>query len=235
MLLMFLFSDSLIIPIICISTIILIGIFSYYFSSKQKVIRILSKLPMQRIGSLKTNEFSKITGKALHIKKPLIAPFSKRKCIFYCIKIEQKKKSGKHSTWRTLIKEEKVQEFFIEKGGDYVVVKPSQNPKNYLSYLVIDSKTSSGTFNDASLKFEKLLEHYNIKSTGFLGLNKQLRYAEAIIEIGEEITVAGIVKWKTLHEKIEGFNYSKIAELESSAQQKIIITDLPNIKSQRRI
>jgi len=231
---MFLFSESLIIPIIFVSVIILIGVFSYYFSSKQKVIRALSNLPMKRIGSLKTNEFSKITGKALHIKAPLIAPYSKRKCVFYCITIEQKKKSGKHSKWKTLVKEEKVQEFFIEKDGDYVMVKPSQNPRNYLSYLVIDSKTSSGTFNDASLKFDKLLEHYNIKSTGFLGLNKQLRYVEGLIEIGEEITVAGIVKWKTLTEKIEGFNYSKIVELESSDQQKLVITDVPNIPSKKR-
>jgi hypothetical protein len=190
---------------------------------------------MRRIGSLKTNEFSKITGKALHVKEPLIAPYSKRKCVFYSIKIEQKKKTGKSATWRTLINEEKVQEFFLEKGGDNVIVKPSQNPKNYLSYLVVDNKTSSGTFNDASIKFEKLLEYYNINSKGFFGFNKQLRYKEGIIEVGEEITVAGIVKWKNLKEKIEGYNYSKIAELESSVNQKLIITDLPNIKSKKRI
>lgn len=193
---MFLFSDSFLLPILFISIVVLMIILSYYFSSKQKVIRRLSKLPMKRIGSLQTNEFSKISGKALQIKAPLIAPYSKRKCIFYTIKIEQKKKNGKSSTWRTLVKEEKVQDFFIEKGGDFVTVKPTQNPKNYTSHLVVDERTSSGTFNDSSLKFEKLLNQYNIKSTGVFGLNKQLRCKEGIIEVGEQITVAGIAKWK---------------------------------------
>ncbi len=232
---MFLFSESFIIPILFISITLLAVTVAYYYNTKQKVIRTLSRLQKKRIGSLKSNEFSRITGKALHVKDPLIAPYSKRKCVFYSIKIEQKKNNGKNSAWRTLLKEEEVQDFVIEKGGDFVIVKPIKNPKNYISYLVIDERISSGNFNDSSLKFEKLLNHYNINSKGFLGFNKQLRYTEGVIEIGEEITVAGIAKWKSLKEKIEGYNYSKIAELESSDKQKLIITNLTNIKSKKRI
>ena len=101
--------------------------------------------------------------------------------------------------------------------------------------MVVDSETSSGTFNEATLKFENLQKQYNLKSQGFLGFNKQLRYSEGIIEIGEQITVAGFVKRKTLDVSIEGYNYSRIVELESTDQQKLIITDLPNIKSKRGI
>ena len=227
-------NSSLIIPIIIFSVIALIVILNYFFNTKQKIIRQLSKLPRKQIGSLKTNEFSRVTGKALHVKEPLIAPFSKRKCIFYTIKIEQKKKNGKSSYWDTLVNEEKIQEFFLEKNSDFLIVKPTQNPKNYMSYLVVDKEISSGTFNDPTPKFEALLNHYNIKSEGFLGFNKQLRYSEGIIEIGEQITVAGIAKWKSLKEPIEGYSYSKIAALEASDNQKLIITDLPNIKSKER-
>ena len=228
-------NSQIIIPVIFISIVIIAGVLSYYFSTKQKVIRLLSKLPEQRIGSLKSNEFAKISGKAKSITNQLIAPYSKRKCVFYTIKIEQKKKSGKNSKWKTIVKEEKVQDFLIEVNGDYILVKPNQDPKNYLSYLVVDSKTSSGAFNDASLKFESLLKQYNINSQGFLGFNKQLRYTEGIIEIGEKITVAGTVKYQNLHQQIEGYSYSKITALESTNEQKLIITDLPNIKSKKRI
>jgi hypothetical protein len=151
------------------------------------------------------------------------------------MKIEQKKKRGKSSHWKTLVNETKIQNFFLEKNGDYVMVQPIQDPKNYMSYLVIDNKINSGTLNDASPKFEALLNHYDIKSEGYFGFNKTLRYSEGIIEIGEEITVAGIAKWKTLNEKIEGYSYSKIAALESTDAQKLIITDLPNLKSKQRI
>ena len=233
---MFLLSNdnSYLVPIIFISIAAIIGVLSYFFSTKQKIIRILSKLPIKQIGSLRNNELTRFSGNALHVKEPLIAPFSKRKCVFYVMKIEQKKSNGKSSSWRTIVNEEKIQEFFLEKNGDFAIVRPSQNPKNYVSHLVIDKKVNSGSFNDPSPKFKELLNHYNIESEGFFGFNKSLRYSEGVIEIGEQITVAGVAKWKRLKEPIEGYSYSKIAELESSDKQKLIITDLPNIKSKKR-
>ena len=60
-----------------------------------------------------------------------------------------------------------------------------------------------------------------------MGFNKTLRYEEGIIEIGEYIIVAGTAKWKTLHTPIPEYPYSKIAELESTAEQQLLITDLP--------
>lgn len=231
---LFLYKADSTIFFVFLSVMLLVVLLSYYFSKKQKIIRILSKLPSKQIGNLKMNEFSKITGKALHVKEPLIAPLSKRKCVFYSIKIEQYTKSGKNGRWRTLINEEKVQEFFLDKSGDFVIVRPSQNPKNYLSYLVVDKKTNSGSFNNPTPEFQNLLQTYGIDSKSFFGFNKKLRYKEGVIEIGERITVAGIAKWKTLKEPIEGYGYSKIAELESSIHQKLIITDLPNTKSKQR-
>lgn len=234
---MFLFSNdnSYIVPLMFIAIVAVIVLLGYYFSTKQKIIRTLSKLPIKQIGSLRNNELTRFTGKALHVKEPLIAPFSKRKCVFYVIKIEQKKSNGKSSSWRTIVNEENIQEFILEKNGDFAIVKPIQNPKNYVSHLVIDKKVNSGSFNDPSPKFKELLNHYNIESEGFFGFNNSLRYSEGIIEIGEQITVAGIAKWKSLKEPIEGYSYSKIAELESSDKQKLIITDLPNIKYKKRI
>ena len=224
-------SDSTTLIFIFILIGLIIIFLAYYFNTKQKIIRTLSKLPIKQIGSLKNNELTRFSGKALHVKEPLIAPFSKRKCVFYIMKIEQKKSNGKSSYWRTIVNEEKIQEFFLEKNGDFAIVRPKQVPKNYMSYLVIDKKTNSGTFNDPAPKFKALLNHYNINNEGFFGFNKKLRYSEGIIEIGEQITVAGIAKWKSLKEPIEGYSYSKIAELEGTIKQKLIITDLPNIKS----
>ena len=204
-----------------------IAFISYYFSAKQVVLRKLSKIPYKSIGGLKTNELTKVTGKALHVKSPLIAPLSGRKCVFYSINIEKRVSSGKSSHWKTVIKEEKTQEFFINNNGDFVIVRPTQSPKNYLSYLVKDKKAASGTFNDPTPEFESLLKEYNIDPVNFLGFNKRLRYSEGVIEIGEKITVAGIAKWKTLSEPIPEYPYSKIAELVSADKEKIIITDLP--------
>jgi hypothetical protein len=93
----------------------------------------------------------------------------------------------------------------VEKKGDFVMVRPTQHPKNDLHYLVFGKKTLSRTFKEPSAEFMALLEHYNIKSDGFFGLNKSLRYSEGIIEVGEQIRVAGIAHWKTLKEPRRGF------------------------------
>lgn len=225
----------IIVPISFFLVFIILVIIINYFSAKQKIIRVLSKLPKQNVGSLKPNRFSKISGKVAPIKTPLIAPYSKRKCVFYTLKIEQRKRTGKQKRWRTIHKEEAVQDFLVATKGDYVLIQPNQNPKDYLSYLVVDRKTSLGTFDEPSIKFNHLLKQYNINSANFFGFNKQLRFHEGIIEIDESVTVAGIVKRNTLTTPIEGYNYSKIISLVSTEKQKLIITDLPNIKSTRKM
>lgn len=227
-------NKTVLLPIAILLFVVLFVSIIYFFSTKQQIIRILSKLPIKRISSLRNNEFSRVTGKAITIKEPLIAPLSRRKCVFYQIKIEQETGDDDNSSWKTLIDEERFQEFYIDQNGDYLMVKLTQNPKNFTVYLVVDKETKSGTFKDASPKFEALLNQYDLKSTGFFGLNKQLRYKEAIIEIGENITVAGTVRQLPLETPIEGYSYSKITALQSTDKQKLIITDLPNIKSRKR-
>lgn len=219
---------------IIISVIVIIVVLSNYFSDKNVIKRSLSKIPLRSATNLRTNELSKIHGKALHVKGPLIAPYSLRKCVFYQIKIQQKVKSGKSSRWKTLVEEEFMQEFFLENNGEMIIVKPIAKPKNYKCYLVKDSTQRSGSFNDASPKFKALLDAYNIDSTNWLGFNKTLKYEEGVIEIGEHITVAGIVKWKSLKEPIPEYPYSKIAALESVENQQLIITDIQEIVSNNK-
>ena len=157
-----------------------------------------------------------------------MAPLSKRKCVAYIFEVKQRVSTGKSSHWKTLVKKEDIQDFFIEQNGELIMVKPSNETSNYYSYLVEDKNIKSGSFNDPSPEFKKVLDDFGIKSETWLGFNKTLKYTERIIEIGETITVGGIAKWKILKDPIAGYNFSKIAALESSNQQKLIITDHPD-------
>ncbi|WP_456442143.1 hypothetical protein [Psychroserpens sp.] len=224
-------------PIVVILFFCGIGIIifcTYYFSRKNVIIRTLAKIPHKPASSLKTNELYKVSGKALHVKDPLIAPYTNRKCVFYQIIIEQRVSSGKSSHWKTLIKEERFQDFFIQTKNDFVIIKPQEHPKNYICHLVKDKDQSSGAFNDPTPRLGRILESYNINPETFLGFNKKIRYKEGVIEIGETVTVAGIAKWKTLSEPLPEYPYSKIATLESGEKQKIIITDLPEVRQKEQ-
>ena len=226
--------EAAIIPILIITLIIVIGVLSYYFNKKQKILRSLNKLKAKSILQFRTNEPTKITGKVLHVHEPFVAPFSKRKCVAFEFKIQQKKQRGKNSYWKTLINETNIQDFFVEQKGEVAMITPKTNPLNFNIYLVEDKRISSGFLSDPSPEFENLLQAYNIESTNLLGLNKTLRYTERILEVGETVTVGGIAKWKAIDTTIEGYNYSKIATLESIDTQKIIITDLPEAISRKK-
>ncbi len=213
--------------IICLAVFSIAGFLIFYFNKKQSIKRKLKSLEYKSFSSLRQNEFVKIRGKTLESLTPLVAPLSKRKCVYYIFKIQQRKSSGKNNYWDTIVNDEKIQDFFIEKNGDTVLIQPKQNPKNYKSYLVTDSNNKSSFFDKITPELEALLSRYSIENKNFFGMSKRFRYSEAIIEIGEEITVAGIVKWKSLNKPIEGYSYSKILSLASAAKEKIIITDLP--------
>lgn len=214
----------IILGLLSIGTIVLLV---HHFSPKAIILRKLKKLPHQRVGSLRTNSYSKIEGNALNIEIPLIAPLSKRKCVFYKIRIEKKVNRGKNSRWETILDQQQIQDFFIDQNGERVIIFPTKKPKNYFDYLVTDKTTSSGTFNDPTPEFLELLNSYNIKSEGFFGFNKQLRYEEAIIEVGERVTVAGHIKWVELEQPITNYNYSSIASITAKGKDKILITDSP--------
>lgn len=202
-----------------------------FFSDKKKMKRLLKKVPEKSISGLKQNEFTKITGKALPVEDSFIAPLTNRKCVFYIFKIQKQKTSGKNNYWKTIVNEEKIQDFLIENGGDIAMIVPTENPKNYKSYLVEDKKISSTSrvFSESSEELDALLNKYNIKKDGFLGFKKSLRCFEAIIEVGEKTTVAGVVKMKSLNKPIRGYSYSKITSLESSPKHKLIITDWKSV------
>lgn len=218
-------SPFIVVIVICL--FVLLAFLIYYYSPKTIILRRLKNLPSQRVGSLRTKTYSKIEGKALNIEDPLIAPLSKRKCVFYKMQIQKKVSSGKNSRWKTIISEEHIQDFFIEQTGERVIVLPTKTPKNYYDYLITDKKASSGLFKELTPEFAELLKSYSIKTDNLFGFNKQLRYKEAIVEVGERITVAGYVNWMKLDNLVKDYNYSSIASVTAKGKDKILITDSP--------
>lgn len=185
------------------------------------------------INRFKVGEPSRVSGKVLHVHEPFTAPLSKRKCVAYLVTIEQKKSTGKSSYWDVLLKEERVQDFFVEKHGEVVMVRPSKAANNYEIVLEADFKRNTNWLNHPSPEFEALLNNYNIKSTSFMGFTKNLRYKERILEVGEEVTVGGIARWKSVSEPIENYSYGSIAALEGGNESKILITDIKLPKKRR--
>lgn len=215
---------DIIIPILFITAIVMMIVFGYFFSDKQRILRELKKSRRKTISQVRENEYAKVIGKAKHVDEPLIAPISGRPCVYYKVHVERK---GDKS-WHTVVKETKSQDFFLESNTELAIVKANfEVEKNKRVYLEEDHKRNSGFMNDASHKLNEYLAQHNKSSTGFFGFNKTLRYKEGIIALNETVAVKGIAKWKALNEPVDGYSYSRILTFEGSAEQKLLITDVP--------
>ena len=210
-----------------IGLMISILVFSVFFSEKRKLIRFLNKLPEKRIGSLKINELVKVTGEVLATEAPFIAPLSKNNCVYYSFKIEEQRKRGKNSYWKTIVKEEKIQDFFIEERGGLLMVLAGERAISVRRYIVLDAKKvlSSKILNSTSDDLEMILKAYNIDDK-YINPRKKIRCSEEIIAINQRITVVGNTVWKTLKKPIQNYSYSKIMSLKSTEKQRLIITDV---------
>lgn len=216
--------EDIIIPILFIAAIVMMIVFGYFFSDKQRILRELKKSRRKQINQVRENEYAKVIGKAKYVDEPLIAPLSGRKCVYYKVHVERK---GDKS-WHTVVKETKAQDFFLETNTELAIVKANfEVDKNKRVYLEEDHKRNSGFLNDANHKLNDYLAKHNKSSTGFLGFNKTLRYKEGIIALNETIAVKGIAKWKALNEPVEGYSYSRILTFEGDPKQKLLISDTP--------
>ena len=92
--------------------------------------------------------------------------------------------------------------------------------------LLKDVSTTSGTWNDAPQFLEDYLFKHAKKSTGFLSINKTLRYSEGIIETNEELAVSGICTLKPSVYQLDNFS-SQDVFLSGDGTRKLLITDNP--------
>jgi len=204
--------------------VITAGIVTFYFSSKNRILRELKKSRKKSLNSIKKNEYAKVIGISKPIKAPLTAPLSDRICVYYHVTIEVKRDKN----WRKIIDHTESQDFFIVTNTEMAMVKTSDlNPSFKHIHLVNDFNKTTGFRNDAPEKLEAYLKAHNKKSTSVFGFNKQMRYREGVIELDEPIAVKGMAEWQKLNTPMEGYSYSKIITLTGTKKQKLLVTDEP--------
>lgn len=210
--------------IIVVLIIISIFLISYFFSKKAIIKRKLKNADFKSIGDFKDGEVAKIIGNVELIDEPLISPFSNSKCSYYYIHVEEQVSSGKNSRWKTILEEEVSSKFLIREGDNFAYI----NDNHIKCYIVQDKSYSSGFFNDASENLEKFLNNKQIKSEGFLGFNKTLRYKEGILENNEIIAVFGKGIWKDVVTLDLPEKYEKVLEITSNEGVAIYLSDDPD-------
>lgn len=215
--------------IVVIAILVFIG---YYFSHKNRILRKLKQVNPKRIQLIKDKEYTKVIGKTHTISESLISPIGKRKCVYYQIKVEEKR-GGKNKSWHTIIKEDNGIDFIIESSGEKAIIVTNSSPKTKMVYLVKDVKQASGTWNDPPKHLEAYLQSHGKDSTGLFGFNKSIRYREGVIEIGEKITILGTGNWKESDQNLDRYS-SKSLYISGDSENKLIITDDPKAQELKK-
>jgi hypothetical protein len=159
---------------------------SWYFSAAQRLKRQLRAAQRWPLNELPEDIHGCVVGRARVISEQLTAPLTGRRCLYYIATVEEQRSNGRSSSWKTLASETRGVAFLLEDGTGHAIV----DPNGAQVALDFDGKSSSGTFHDADAVQEAFLARHGLKSQGWV-FNKSLRFREAIIEVGETVSVLG--------------------------------------------
>jgi hypothetical protein len=171
---------------IAIVTACLVAIFVVSAYLKGATVRKLRNATSVAIGELAEGQAGRVIGEAFPIGVTLQGPLTGRACVYYIAKVEQHHSTGRSSYWKTLVEEERGVPFALTDGTGRAIVDPTSAE----IALDFDSKSTSGTFDDANEIERAFLERHHQSSQGWV-FNKRLRYREAVIHVGERIAVLG--------------------------------------------
>lgn len=156
------------------------------FKRRQRIIA----TPTSPIAQAPGNGLVEIKGRIVPSEQGLLqTPFSGRHAVWCRIKVEELRNSGKNSYWQTVLTEIDLRPFMVDDGsGQMARIIP--NGANVL--LDAQNIASSGTFNDAQPHLEGFLASRGLKSTGFFGFNKSMRYSEEVLAPHDALYALGM-------------------------------------------
>jgi hypothetical protein len=144
--------------------------------------RELRAVPRSSIADLPGDTHGRIAGIAKPFERVLEAPLSGRRCVYYRILIA----SFDAGYLRELATEQDAVRFVLEDRGHRAVIDPTHATFS----TGFDHESTSRAATDADIMQLTLLERHALASHSFFGIDALL-YREAIVGVGERITVVG--------------------------------------------
>jgi hypothetical protein len=198
-----------------------VAVYQTYFSTKARIAKAIKKATVTRIAEVKSGQVVKVKGAITIAGRTVAAGLSGRECVYYEIVVEEK---GRHS-WMTLIEERKRGDVVLYDGSGYAMIRDHKAQ----TLFVPDVLYTSGTFDDALPEMEAFLNKHRMKSQDWLGLNKQLRYTEGILEEGELCVAVGKAVWMKTSAVGVKINADKILVINAAPDVKCYISDDPEV------
>ncbi len=177
--------------LVTLAVLAILGFLAYLFSGDQVTRRALQKVPRRRIGDLRDDEEARVIG-VVGVEAPIRAPISGRRCAYYRVVVEEQYETDGHRTWRNILDVQDGVDFLVKDETGEALVKTTRVE----AVLEKDRSKSSGFLHDATPELEAFLKEHGRSSEGLV-FNRTLRYREGVVEAGERVAVAGLVRRRT--------------------------------------
>jgi len=196
-----------------------------FFSREALVHRVIRKTPQKKISEVKEGENVRIKGKVVYLGRTMLAPLSKRKCVYYHVTV--KDSSSRKEVFKNHINldEEYTEDVVVFDGEYYAVI----NTNNVASNITKDENFYSGFWNITSPELKAFLKKHGERETDYVGWSLDLYAREGILEEGETLTVAGKATWRKTSDfdfKIPGL---KVLYINPLNEDRVYLSDDPYV------
>ncbi len=150
--------------------------------------RLIQNIPTSKIRSIAMG-LVEISGIVVPKENKILkSPFSQNDCVYYRCMVEEYRRSGKHSHWVTVFRDEMFNLFYLKDDTGMVII----DPRNAKIDIPMDNCFRSSFGNDPPESVKKFLNSSNVSFEGFLfGVNKTMKYTEWFISPGDKLYILG--------------------------------------------
>ncbi len=196
----------------------------YLFPSKKAVIHTtISKAEKTSIGAAKDGEVVRIKGQVVLAGRTLVAPLSKRRCVYYHVRV--KDSSSRRELFKNYIdlEEEKMSDVVIYDGEHYAVI----NTKLVALFVEMDEESHSCFWHFTTPELKEFLVKHGERPTDYMGWSLDLTASEGALEEGETLTIAGKANWRPASQFRFKLPVDTVLYLEPLNEHGVYLTDSP--------
>jgi len=218
-----------------------------YLGSELRLRRTLRRAPRWSLAALPEDTFGRVTGTAFPLDgEQLTAPLTGRPCVYFIALVEQRSwRSRDRAQWKRLALERRSVTFVIEDGGHRAIIDPKRarvtinfdhvRNAERLPLSVRRPETPAAGTSASMTESERqaqFLDEHHLSNRDWPNL-VEIRYREAVIEVGEKVAVLGSgIREPDLEARSDGDAYRAMGgtrlRLTGSRRYPLVISDDPS-------
>lgn len=172
-----------------VGTILSFVLLVAYARSREKGLKDLAHEPVQPLAQVGDLQRCRVTG---HVLGPfgqpvMLAPLTGRPCVYYEVVVQKSRRTKQGTRWSEILRETCAVPFAIHDGTGRAIIDPYQHAG---VWLVRDAQQYSAGAHTTTPAQQALLDRHGAAPPGWL-FDPTLRYLEAVISVGELVTVLG--------------------------------------------